>query len=365
MNGKELLSGLGGIDARFYEEAENGVMNMTKKTRTLRGTVGKILIAAAIISALTVTASAAGLGWFQRYFEDRSRAPLSQTEMDFLDEMEQPINQSQTRDGYTLNVKSAITDGRMAYINIGITAPEGEVIGKTVIPGYDPAAPHIEAGNFGPEIFVPAQGYRGTGSMSLETLDDFDGRDNTQDWLLTVQKNSETPFAPGSVWKLHIENLVATYQNAAYQQELNEKSGSEPGTLMELTQEESEKLNPKVILAEGTWDFEIEFKECDTRAIEFIKEPFMTTCTSFGTDSAQDVKVTSLSLGTLGAVVLADTKEVPEFWYIQVVMKDGSEIRLLPGSGVSGQLKLKAARPIMLDGIDHIRMPDGTKLPMP
>lgn len=168
MNGRDLLIGLGDISQKYYEEAENG--KMQKKPRTFRGTFGKILIAAAILSTLTVTVSAAGMGWFQRYFEQRGDAPLSQAEAEFIGQLEQPINEDMTRtlepvgeaksqNGYTLAVKSAMTDGYMAYITIGITGPEDAVLSKTVIPGYDPSAPGICAENFmKPSFFQPAEG---------------------------------------------------------------------------------------------------------------------------------------------------------------------------------------------------------------
>lgn len=377
MNGRDLLTGMGEISPKFYEEAEKGTiktMNNQKRTRTFRGTAGKVLLAAAIISALTVTAFAAGQGWFQRYFESRSEAPLTQTEADFLAEHEQPIYESQTQDGYTMTVKSAISDGRMAYINIGIRGPEGKVLSKTQIPGYDPAAPSLTPSNFETGFFEPANGELSQGKMTLTTLEDYDGLDHTQDWLLLVEREGQLPFAPGNSWKLHIEDLIATYQDNEVHKELSENSGSEPGTLMPVSQEDAEKLLPKETLATGAWDFTINFKACDTRTIELIGDPVTAACLVELQDDVSDprtVKITSISLSTFGAVISADAEFMPAFssaaggQYVQVVMKDGSQVRLLPGSATVGQQKLEAERPVILDQVDYVLLMDGTQIPMP
>ena len=54
-----------------------------------------------------------------------------------------------------------------------------------------------------------------------------------------------------------------------------------------------------------------------------------------------------------------------DFDPIYVVMKDGSEIMLLPKSGSPTRSKYHFAAPIILADADHVRLPDGTKLPIP
>lgn len=380
MNGKDLLKGLSGLAPEFYQEAENGTINSRTqgKAHTIGGTVGRILIAAAIASALTVTASAAGSGWFRQFFERTSSAPLSSSEADFLTRHEQPIYESQTRDGYTLTVKSAISDGRIAYINIGITAPEEAVISRTEIPGYNPAAPILAPENFGPGMVTHGDGSPVSATVRLETLEDYDGRDNTQDWILKVEPDLQgepLPFGPGNEWKLHMENLVASYQNDDYQKELNERLGGDAGALAEIPDGEMEKLMPKVVLARGNWDFTLALQACDTRTIELIGEPVTTSCIvgwkEDGTEVSADVKITSITLGSLRATLSAETDSAPSFSsiseakYIQVVLKDGSQVRLRPSSASPGQVDLEAERPIILDNVDYLLLPDGTKLPMP
>lgn len=386
MNGRDLLIGLGDISQKYYEEAENE--KIQKKARTFRGTFSKVLIAAAILSTLTVTVSAAGLGWFRRYFEKRSDAPLSQAEVEFIEHIEQPINEAMTKtlepvgeaksqNGYTLEVKSAMTDGYMAYITIGITGPEDAVLSKTVIPGYDPSAPGICAENFMKlSFFKPAEGNAKFGYCSMGAVEDGDGLDNTQDLLLTVEaemENGEQPFAPDRVWKLCIKNLTATYSDLEAQKALDEKYG---GEYCVFTGEEGLDPYPEVVLAEGAWDYDIRFTDTGARSAQLISTPVTASVLICGRidepDTWQEVPITSFVLNALSATVEMDTDSIPELQdykngkYVYAVMKDGSQVELeTRSSDGPGRLKLAAARPIDLDQVDHVRLADGTKLPMP
>lgn len=378
MNGKDLFIELGNISPKYYEEAENGGlknMKSQKKTRTFKGTAGKILIAAAIIMALAVTASAAGLGWFQRYFEEKNDKPLTPAEVEYIEQNEQTIEKSETQDGYTLKVKSAITDGRMAYVTIGVTAPENvelENPHSTGIPLY------VGVGNWPMGVFEPASGEPMMGAMSLGTEADNDGRNNTQDWLLIAERDpaqaDQLAFASGSAWKLHIEDLVATYRDEAYQKELDQKYEGRENFMY--TDEEAEKLYKQVTLAKGVWDFDITFEDCDTRAVELVKDPITTkACVAMkldGSDVYGDMNITSFKLSALSATILTDDPGcAPDFTsarnqkFIYAVMKDGSRVQLRAGSGSPGEQQLEAVRPIILDNVDYVLLTDGTKLPMP
>lgn len=358
------------------------VMNMAnkKKTRSGSGIVGKLLIAAAVLSMLVLTVSAAENGWFQKYFEDKNEKPLSQSQVEFIEQNEQPINESQSQAGYTLKLKSVITDGYMTYITVGITGPEDAVLSKTVIDGYSPEAPSIIPANWGAQdYFTPADGGESTGWSSIESREDYDGLDNTQDLVMTARpdaKDGEPPFAPGRVWKLHMEDLVATYLNAAYQKELDEKYQGRENFMY--ADEEGEKLYPKVVLAEGAWDFEIDFRDCDTRSFQLIREPVTAKANTDGMNGTyEDVRITSFTLSSLSAVVTIENDSIfPEFdydftgrgeskQYVYAVLKDGTQISLRARSFDPGVEKLEAERPIPLDQVDYVLLLDGTKLPVP
>lgn len=343
-----------------------------KKTGTASGAIGKILIAAAAIAALTVTASAAENGWFRQYFEKQNKAPLSQEEAAYIEKNEQRLGgQSQTHDGYTLTLKSAITDGKTAYVTIGITAPEGVVLSRTDIPGYDPKPPAFCADEWS---FEPVWGDSFGGSWGLSSEEDYDGQDNTQNLLLTAElgawDQAKTPFAPGRTWKLKLENLSAMYFNNAYWEELQKKLSSQ--TAVHHTQAEFDKLTPEVPLAEGRWTFRITFEESDFRTVELIQEPVTTSVIVEQPEPHyEDLKITSFTLGTLSAAATVDSEwniEFEDFMNekdICVVMKDGGRIKLKCASSSPGNEGFKPEKPIMLDQVDYVLLLDGTKLPMP
>lgn len=78
--------------------------------------IGKVLFVAALISILAVSVSATEFfqSWLRQYILHGSEIPLRQNEVQYLDTYEQVIDQSQTRDGYTVTLESAVTDGFLA-----------------------------------------------------------------------------------------------------------------------------------------------------------------------------------------------------------------------------------------------------------
>lgn len=353
-------------------------MKNQKKARSVKGTAGKILIAAAIITALAVTASAAGLGWFQRYFEEKNEAPLNPAEVEYIEKNEQPIQQSQTQNGYTISVKSVITDGRIAYITMGITAPEDVVLSKTEIPGYSPDKPNIMPRDHFNGLFTPESGDARMGYMSLETAEDHDGLDNTQNWVLMTEvdcaEDSALPFAPGTVWNLHIEDLIATYHDLEAQKALDEKYGG--GDYFSFIEQDGINPYPEVTLATGKWDFKIKFDDCDTRTVNLAEKPVTAKVSIAGQfinepEGYENLEITSFVLSSLSATVSVDTDRIPTLedyatnTSVYAVMKDGTQIELMGRSHSPGWEKLQAKSPINLDNVDHVILTDGTKLPMP
>lgn len=120
-------------------ETHRRILNMTKeqkKRRSVGGWAGKLLIAAVLVSLLAVSASAAAQNWFVTYFSKESEKPLSQGQVEFVEEHTQDISQKQTCNGYTIELKSVLSDDYNAYVVFGITAPEGVYLDRTVKEGY-------------------------------------------------------------------------------------------------------------------------------------------------------------------------------------------------------------------------------------
>ena len=110
-----------------------------------------------------------------------------------------------TQNGYTLEVKSVETDGYVAKILIGVTAPE-----DTVFTAED----HLSFSHGGIH-FAPAGGSASAFDMSntISTVDDGDGKANTVSILLEESVPAEgidTPFAAGRTWNLRLVDLICS-----------------------------------------------------------------------------------------------------------------------------------------------------------
>ena len=110
------------------EDTYRRVMNMAKEENKPRVTTAfsKVLVAAMMVTVLVVSVSASEVvrSWFASYFTEHVEIPLSTEQEAYFQEQEQHFTQSVTADGVTITLKSALTDGKKAYVCLGITAPE-------------------------------------------------------------------------------------------------------------------------------------------------------------------------------------------------------------------------------------------------
>ena len=244
--------------------------------------------------------------------------------------------QEATQNGYTLKLKSVETDGYVAQILIGITAPE-DIVLSTEKP--------LHFANWR-GMLVPADGSEAAFGP-VNTLDDGDGKANTIDVLLTqsvTAKNTDAPFAAGSTWTLYLVDLVYSSTDET--------------------------------LTEGEWQFPISFgaDNCDDRELELLTSPILmkagTGWLPDGTDVVMEFPVSSFKLRKFSSKIVrdiaAETEEqraesYTDFYgwnghFICVVMKDGTRIELWDQENDSA---------IDLTQIDYVLLPDGTKLPVP
>lgn len=358
------------------EETFRRVMQMKqKKVRRGRGFVMKALAAAAIISALAVTASASErvASWFQGYFAENAENGLTAQQGMYLDENEQVINEAQVQDGWTIEMRSALNDGAKAYIIIGITAPEHVNLEQTLVDGgykdwIGPGNGSMNGAEKKELVSCSVPGYV-LNSYSFGLEEDGDGLRNTKNLVIALNPSFDhyqTPFGREVEWYIHIENIVYQYEDEAYRQGL--LNGKYKGqTEIIFTSEETKRLYCEDVLVEGNWDFTINFAESEL-GIELLAQPiealaFVHKKTGTGIDDIglvyEKVTIQSFVLKPLSAVVTCSEKSV-DFEDMYVVMKDGSEIFLNDtGSGFEAEL------PIVLSDVDHVRMGDGTIIPMP
>ena len=216
-------------------------------------------------------------------------------------------------------------------------------------------------------------------SMTLQWREDGDGLDHTKNYVIQLQadrKNSTMePFGPETQWFIHMENIVREYDDEEYKQELMDTKYKGQTDVM-FTHEETQRMQCQEVLAEGTWDFTIRFEGSDG-GIELLSTPIEAEAEvlrKYGEgiiDSAcflEQVKIPSFVLRALSATVTyEDCNGSPSFrledTYASVVMENGSEIELRD-YGVSGeQCKiLEAESPVVLDEVDYVRLPDGTRI---
>ena len=123
------------------------------------------------------------------------------------------------------------------------------------------------------------------------------------------------------------------------------------------------------LLAEGIWEFSIDFSDEGFKEIELIKDPVPSEVNiSLDKGSYHAVTITSFKLRAMSAEItykyVESVHEAGDFDPIYVVMRDGSEIMLLPESGSPTRRTYTFAAPIILGDADYVLMPDGTKLPV-
>lgn len=348
-------------------ETHRRILNMASNNhkKHTSGLFGKVFVAAAMISLLAVTAAATGFGWFVDYFEEENNEPLTAEQIEVIEENVQNIGQKQNCNGYTMELKSVLTDGYNMYVAIGITAPEDVYLDKTVKEGYDPAPPVIWKGE-NSKIEIGNRGYATTWNMS----DDGDGKSNTHNIVYLMSTDNE-PFTEGDTIKIHIEDLYAEFTNNAYGRELEEKYGYAP-KLGLITNEEAEKLYPMELLVKGTWDFEIKFDRINTPFVEMLDHPVDYVMQARKDDRSQvdiTAKITSIRISPIGVICEYDAGDYTSLNGVlgEIVMKNGDRYNL-GGDSVGGNDDTSSrgmfSVPIELDEIDHIVLKDNQVIPM-
>lgn len=359
------------------QETYRRVMHMAKKEKKhgTAGFVSKLQIAAVLVSVLVVSVSASETvrSWFASYFVKDAEVPMSTEQEVYFEENEQNFDQSITVDGVTMELKSAITDGKMAYICLGVTAPETVTLSETTIAGYSKEKPTLLTESWATDFLTDQNGNVFIGYSSIESVEDYDGRSNTQNLVIKLlddeQNGVSSAFGSDMRWNMHFKNLIAKYVNTSYHDELmSDKYKNQENFFF--TEEESKQLYPEIVLAEGDWNFEICFENPDIQEKELIQTPVSArVCMGWndnGENVYEDVEITSFVLRSFSAEVCTNNATfAPDFTSeedIFVVMKDGTKVRLLSEGGAPGEQDFRAELPILLDEVDYVLLPNSTKI---
>ena len=238
--------------------------------------------------------------------------------------------QKATQNGYTLEVKSVETDGYVARVVVGITAPED----------VDIESLNISTGR---TFFrTPGRDSNGINGDFNDVTDD-DGLANTKDLVAEFTDpflDGLRPLELGAAWNLDITDLYVDQWRPTSR-----------------------------VLTEGDWHFSITIDESCTnyREIELLSEPITlkasTGWRADGTDCLEAFPVTSMKLRSQSISLTADTGEntYADFFCFDrtiacVVLKDGSRVDILNQC---------LEKPIDLDQADYVLLPGDTKLPVP
>lgn len=257
---------------------------------------------------------------------------------------------SQTIDGYTVELKSTVSDRNKAQVVLGITIPDGKPVSEEDGQKY--------WGLKFEEISLQCGNAPYLSSMSAHEQDDRDGLDSTLEYVIEWYKEEpEENMEAGAQWTLTLGQMCQeTFNNALEQHEYLWKTDT-------------------------IWKFDFTFDpDSDYRSLEFLSAPTelpaIVVETADGSDDWGTATVRSITLHTNSLRILMDEplgdvdfSSWREETNPKVVLKDGTSIVLrmdrgnaLDQSNTSCQENWKPETAIPLDQVDYLLLIDGTIL---
>lgn len=199
-------------------------MSKVKKTHKVRRFGVRLLVAAAIISVLTMTAFAAEQIFHAGdIIRDLFRSDISDSQAEVMNELGGTFQpQTVTSEGTTMTLAAAYGDDHVLYAYLQVTAPEGTILPDDIdYIFYDPTAGNHEA-KYGDEDFwqhiqIPQgnpyeliYGFR----VEIQPLADDDPQDNYKEFyvIVSAQDGQEAKFNDGVTKYL---NITGVYEQVA------------------------------------------------------------------------------------------------------------------------------------------------------
>lgn len=345
MNGKDLLTVLGDVDLKYFDEVEQDTADIHSHRN--KGRLITFIVVAAVLSLMGMTALAAQYGfsdtpWFSLFFseqpESETTAVLSDNQKAILDRGLVAINQSVTDNGYTITLESGISDGYRMLLKYRIDAPEGVLLDTDNFRYSLDYTTDILPPSVGkPEAF-------GVGYSTYSVLEDGNANDHSIGILFECDilppEGADFSITDGTVWTITFHNI----------QEEKRNSTEKP-----------------ITLCEGTWEFRITFSNdfMVTQSVELLAKPLRCSAVRDWGDHRFPVRVTvtSLKLRTLTATICYK-KPLTGFWEgilldpISLIMKDGSRIearfRMTYFQGNYAVCAYTFDRPVSVDDVAYI-----------
>lgn len=384
----QLLEAIGQIQDGYILDAHSDIPKAALPRK-------RLLLIAAVAAILLLLAGCATYAWhwYTVYFSMQRTEPLSDSQVSYINENAQSLDESQTYEGYTIELKSALAESREAFVTLRLTAPD------------DVALMNRKEGDrlhFGSVYAVP-EGSDQLVGMSCHIVEDGDGRDQTANLVLSIGptdvSGAEISIGGGQVWHIVLRDLVVECWDREYEQELLRTKYAGVTDYM-FTDEEAARAHSQELLVSGKWEFDVEFPSADEDILEFLTEPISTKAVITRKDRShplfydtkdfvEDITVTSVSLRVFSAIVTFEKPETlegsdfPDFfcaWMDMgdtynpltrlvcqdenffVVLKDGTRIDFWQGEGAVDAAYLKTDSPIVLKNVDYLQLSDGTKL---
>ena len=399
MKAMDLLVGFGSAKDSYVISAEEFRQGKQKAQIKRLSTRKMWLIAAVIALTLLLVGCAVAYanGWFQQIFSARSETPLSSEQIQYIQNNEQIVGQSQTKNDWTVDLKSTICDGRTGYLVFQITAPDEVDLEQYLNPptlddkrlsmGNDSASRKasysLAVASIGTVDSERNYWYLDSGDW----IADGDGQPNTVLFCMTIRCEKidpnkpmllEDPFGKDVSFRIRLMGITLEYKNQELQREIEEKYAGQDYLV---DGEEAAGLFCSDILTDEEWNFHVTF-DSDNQFMELITQPVSVQAKVWRyadekqwdtVDSLEEIQISSFRVTPFGASIsyvpkpdaigislnLSQNMDAA----IYAVMKDGSCIKL-DGVGTDNMI-LQAETPIVLSQLDHILLEDGTKLYTP
>lgn len=393
MTGQNLLIGLSYIDRKYIEESEQDFPE--KKAKHLSAKKLWLIAAVIALALLLVGCTVAYVsGWFQQIFSSRSETPLSSDQIQYIQNNEQIVGQSQTINDWTVELKSTICDGSTGYLVFQITAPNDVNLEQYLNPPTVDDK-RLSMGNYsannkaGYSYAIASIGTVDTEQNywyldSGDWITDQDGQPNTVLFCMIIRCEKidpskplllEDPFGKDVSFRIRLMGITLEYTNLELQKEIEEKYAGQDYIV---DGEEAAGLFCSDILTDEEWYFDVTFAP-DNQFVELITKPVSTQAKVWRyadekqwevKDSLEEVQISSFRITPFGATVsyipkpdaVGISSKLGEDG-IYAIMKDGSRVKL-DFTGNSDAV-LQAETPIVLSQLDYILLEDGTKLLAP
>ena len=393
MTGQNLLIGLSYIDRKYIEESEQDFSE--KKAKHLSAKKLWLIAAVIVLALLLVGCTVAYVnGWFQQIFSSRSETPLSSDQIQYIQNNEQIVGQSQTINDWTVELKSTICDGSTGYLVFQITAPNDvnleQYLNPPTVDDKRLSMGNYSANNKARYSYAIAS----IGTVDTEQnywyldsgdwITDQDGQPNTVLFCMIIRCEKidpskplllEDPFGKDVSFRIRLMGITLEYTNLELRKEIEEKYAGQDYIV---DGEEAAGLFCSDILTDEEWYFDVTFAP-DNQFVELITKPVSTQAKVWRyadekqwevKDSLEEVQISSFRITPFGATVSyipkPDAVGIPSKLGedgIYAIMKDGSRVKL-DFTGNSDAV-LQAETPIVLSQLDYILLEDGTKLLAP